>query len=90
MKVIKTIDFSSMLKDCCDDNYQKFNGSIYNFDNYTVIAWRAQIKPENISCKEYGDNKSKVLPTYPYLTMSGSWNYDEYAGVYIINDKTGD
>ena len=90
MKLIQTIDFSNILKECCDDDYQKFNGSIYNYGNYTVIAWRAQKKPEKLSCKEYGEGKSNVLPTYPYLTMSGSWNYDEYAGVYIIDNKSGE
>lgn len=89
MKLIQTIDFSSMLKGCCDDEYQKFNGSTYSYEHYTIIAWRAQKKPEKLSCKEYGEGNS-VLPTYPYLTMSGSWNYDEYAGVYIINNKSGE
>jgi hypothetical protein len=48
MKLIQTIDFSTILKECCDDDYQKFNGSIYNYDDYTVIAWRAQKKPEKL------------------------------------------
>lgn len=37
MKPIKTIDFSSILKECCDDEYQKFNGSIFVSVEYALV-----------------------------------------------------
>lgn len=88
MKLISTIDFSSELESCCDQNYNKFNGSIFVSDKYTYIVWRAQTRPTNIDCKGVG--QLFYAPTYPYITMSGSWSYDEYCGILIVdnNDRT--
>tara|TARA_Y100000389_G_scaffold4968_1_gene4662 strand:+ start:226 stop:2268 length:2043 start_codon:yes stop_codon:yes gene_type:complete len=88
MRLIFTKDFSSELENCCDGNYNKFNGSIFVSDKYTYIVWRAQTRPTNIDCRGVGQTVS--APTYPYITMSESWTYDEYCGILIIdnNDRT--
>ena len=62
MRLIFTKDFSSELENCCDGNYNKFNGSIFVSDKYTYIVWRAQTRPTNIDCRGVGQTVS--APTY--------------------------
>ena len=85
MRLISTKDFSTELEKYCGDNYNKFNGSIFVSNKYTYIAWRAQARPTNINCRGVGQTSN--APTYPYITMSGSWKYDEYCGILIVDNS---
>jgi predicted GH43/DUF377 family glycosyl hydrolase len=81
MKILKTIDYSTLLEELCEPNYQKFNGSRLETDKLIIVVWRAMKKPDKVMCRNNG--VSKPLPTYPYITISGSWTQDEYAGIFI-------
>ena len=70
MRLINTTDLSLLLDECCDSNYNKFNGSVYSTDTHKYIVWRAQSRPVNINCREVG--RITPLPIYPYITISGS------------------
>ena len=64
-----------------DEQYNAFNGSkIISNDGHAIYVWRAQKKPDEVC------NNTKHPPTFPYITVTGSWNYHEYLGIYIEKD----
>lgn len=78
MRLISTKNFSEGLDNCCDGNYNKFNGAVFLNNNCNYIVWRAQSRPIDIICRDVGVGQSRYAPVYPYITMSESWTYDEY------------
>ena len=60
-----------------DPYYNVFNGSKLYSNGILVFVWRAQKKPD-ITCKGI-----KYPPTFPYITVTGKWDFDEYLGIYV-------
>ena len=53
--------------------YNKFNGSVIEYNGYEIIGWRAKDKTVDRG------------PIYPYITMDLDWSYDEFAGLLVID-----
>lgn len=64
-------------------NFQKFNGSYYEYRNLKITVCRAKSLPKRPLLTQLGYNMkdcptvSKDLPVYPYVTMDMNWSGDE-------------